>query len=197
MSNTKKSVEVELTKEGISGIDTKIEQPVSVELDLTNVVEYQSHKRVHALPMTLGEYNKYRGWDLPADENGEELGYFVIYDKGTMDHYESWSPKAQFERGNSTVEEVEHKAKSLGNTDVNGAAKNVEDLVIFGNGDLFKLVSKASSEAEGWMKSTKACNMPTGVLVQVTTQQGDHVAEALQFIPGVRFDADMRTFKRM
>ena len=75
--------------------------------------------------------------------------------------------------------------KSLGNTDSNGAKKNVKDIVFWGNGDTFKLVSKASSKAEGWMKSTKAMEIPTlGCVVQVTTQQGDNVAEALTFVPG-------------
>lgn len=41
--------------------------------------------------------------------------------------------------------------KTLGNTDANGARKNVKDIVFFGDGDTFKLISKASSEAEGWM----------------------------------------------
>ena len=77
------------------------------------------------------------------------------------------------------------KAKSLGNTDVNGAKKNVSDLVTFGNGDLFVLLAKASSQAEGWMKSTKAMETPTGCVIQVTTQQGDQIAEALTFVPGV------------
>lgn len=81
----------------------------------------------------------------------------------------------------------EEKTKSLGNTDVNGAKKNVSDLVVFGDGDLFKLLSKASSKAEGWMKSTKAMEIVgVGCVVQVTTQQGDKVAEALTFVPGVR-----------
>jgi hypothetical protein len=80
--------------------------------------------------------------------------------------------------------------KSLGNTDVNGASKNVSDLVVFGNGDMFKLMSKASSQKEGWMKSTKACEVSGGCIVQVTTQQrnpdGSYaVAEALTFVPGV------------
>ena len=47
------------------------------------------------------------------------------------------------------------KEKSLHNSNVNGAKKNVADLVVYGNGDLFKLLCKASSEDEGWMKSTK------------------------------------------
>lgn len=81
--------------------------------------------------------------------------------------------------------------KSLGNTDVNGAKKNVKDIVVFGNGDLFRLISKASSKAEGWMKSTKAMEVEgCGVVVQVTTQQGDNVAEALTFIPGARIAED-------
>ena len=82
--------------------------------------------------------------------------------------------------------------KTMGNSDVSGAKKNVPDIKVFGDGDLFKLLSKASSENEGWMKSTKAMEIPeAGCLVQVTTQQrnpdGSYaVAEALSFVPGVR-----------
>lgn len=80
--------------------------------------------------------------------------------------------------------------KSLHNTDANGTKKNVSDVVFFGNGDLFVLMAKASSESQGWMKSTKACELPDGCLVQVTTQQrnpdGSYaVAEALTYVPGV------------
>jgi uncharacterized protein involved in exopolysaccharide biosynthesis len=76
------------------------------------------------------------------------------------------------------------EAKSMQNTDANGARKNVKDIVFWGNGDTFKLISKASSEAEGWMKSTKAMQAGRNVVVQVTTQQrnpdGSYVvAEAL------------------
>lgn len=74
--------------------------------------------------------------------------------------------------------------KSLHNTCANGATKNVKDIVFWGNGDTFKLISKASSELEGWMKSTKAMQAGTSVVVQVTTQQrnpdGSYaIAEAL------------------
>ena len=61
--------------------------------------------------------------------------------------------------------------KSLHNTCSNGATKNVKDIVFWGNGDTFKLISKASSEAEGWMKSTKAMKCGKDVVIQVTTQQ--------------------------
>ena len=81
--------------------------------------------------------------------------------------------------------------KTLHNSDISGAKKNVPDIVVYGNGDLFKLLCKASSKKEGWMKSTKVMEIPhVGCLVQITTQQrnpdGSYaVAEALQFVPGV------------
>ena len=81
-------------------------------------------------------------------------------------------------------------SKTLKNTDADGARKNVKDIVFWGDGDLFKLISKASSEKEGWMKSTKAMYVGNGCVVQVTTQQrnpdGSYVvAEAVTFVPGV------------
>jgi len=80
--------------------------------------------------------------------------------------------------------------KTLHNSDVSGARQNVEDLEVYGDGDLFQLLAKASSQKEGWMKSTKAMGVPGGCVVQVTTQQrnpdGSYaVAEALTFVPGV------------
>jgi hypothetical protein len=84
--------------------------------------------------------------------------------------------------------------KTLANSDVNGARKNVPDLQVFGNGDTFQLICKASSQSEGWMKSTKAMEIPgVGCVVQVTTQQrnpdGSYaVAEAVCFVPNVRIE---------
>lgn len=75
--------------------------------------------------------------------------------------------------------------KTLHNSTVSGARVNVKDLIVFGDGDTFKLICKASSAKERWMKSTKAMEIAgVGVVLQVTTQQGDNVAEALQFVPG-------------
>ncbi len=77
--------------------------------------------------------------------------------------------------------------KTLDNTTVNQAKDQISDLKTYGNGDTFKLICKASSKAEGWMKSTKAMEIPgVGCVIQVTTQQGEHIAEALTFVPGVR-----------
>jgi len=87
------------------------------------------------------------------------------------------------------------REKTLHNSDVSGARKNVPDIRVVGDGDMFQLLCKASSQDEGWMKSTKAMQTPSGCVVQVTTQQrnadGSYaVAEALTFVPGVEIIAD-------
>ena len=78
------------------------------------------------------------------------------------------------------------------NTDASGATKNVKDITFWGNGDTFRLISKASSELEGWMKSTKAMEIEgLGCVVQVTTQQENpdgsySLGEAVTFVPQCR-----------
>ena len=65
---------------------------------------YEGTKRLHAQPMTRGEYNAYRGWEIPADENPADDGYLVEYQDGGKANdprhagYISWSPKDVFER---------------------------------------------------------------------------------------------------
>lgn len=79
--------------------------------------------------------------------------------------------------------------KTLHNSTVSSARKNVVDIIVFGDGDAFKLISKASSKKEGWMKSTKAMQIDgVGCVIQVTTQQGANVAEALTFVPNVKIE---------
>jgi hypothetical protein len=88
--------------------------------------------------------------------------------------------------------------KTLHNSDASEAKKNVSDLQVFGDGDTFKLICKASSKHEGWMKSTKAMEIQfVGCVVQVTTQQGDNISEALTFVPNVKIieDKDVTTGK--
>jgi hypothetical protein len=64
---------------------------------------YIGTKLVNMAPMTRQEYNDFRGWTLPADENGTDEGYLVEYldgGKPNTPHYAgyvSWSPKAQAE----------------------------------------------------------------------------------------------------
>jgi hypothetical protein len=85
--------------------------------------------------------------------------------------------------------------KTLHNSTVSGARQNVKDIKVVGNGDRFRLLFKASSEAEGWMKSTKAMEVPGGCVVQVTTQQRNDdgsyaVAEAVTWVPNVKLADD-------
>ena len=54
--------------------------------------DYIGVKVVAAEPMSRGEYNEYRGWKIPSDENPEDEGYHIRYSDG----YESWCPKKQF-----------------------------------------------------------------------------------------------------
>lgn len=86
--------------------------------------------------------------------------------------------------------------KTLHNSDVSGARKNVPDIKVVGNGDMFQLLCKASSQAEGWMKSTKAMQVADGCVVQVTTQQRNadgsySLAEALTYVPNVVIVSDV------
>ena len=92
-------------------------------------------------------------------------------------------------------------SKTLNNTTANQAKDQVSDIQFWGNGDTFKLISKASSKSEGWMKSTKAMEIPySGCVVQVTTQQGDNISEAVTFVPGVKirevFDDNLQLMSR-
>lgn len=82
------------------------------------------------------------------------------------------------------------KEKTLFNSDISGTHQNVPDVQVFGEGDTFKLWTKASSQREGWMKSTKVANLPNGALVQTETQQrnpdGSYaLSQALVFVPDV------------
>lgn len=54
---------------------------------------YIGTKIIMAKPMTRGDYNIYRGWKIPENENPADEGYLVKYPDG----YESWSPKEVFE----------------------------------------------------------------------------------------------------
>ena len=86
--------------------------------------------------------------------------------------------------------------KDLGITTVRAARDNISDLVVYGDGDTFRLLCKASSQEQGWMKSTKVCNVVGGCIVQVTTQQKNmdcsySVAEALTYVPGCMIDVSV------
>lgn len=65
---------------------------------------YIGTKLINAQPMTRAEYNAFRGWALPADENGADEGFLVEYLDGGQANtdqyagYVSWSPAEVFRR---------------------------------------------------------------------------------------------------
>jgi hypothetical protein len=65
--------------------------------------QYIGIKKINAKPMNRLDYNVFRGWELPADEDGTDEGYLVEYINGgkantdSYGGYVSWSPKDVFE----------------------------------------------------------------------------------------------------
>ena len=58
--------------------------------------KYIGTKMIEAKPMNRGDYNVYRGWTIPENENPADEGYLVVYTDS--DNNESWSPKDVFDR---------------------------------------------------------------------------------------------------
>jgi hypothetical protein len=118
---------------------------------------YLGAKIIKGMPLTLGEYNAFRGWDTPENEDPNRTGYLVEYPADGNpnvpghDGYVSWSPEAPFDAAHAVTElttvdvaevanmlskpTVAKAAKTLKNSEVSGAKVNVNDLVVVGNGD--------------------------------------------------------------
>lgn len=67
---------------------------------------FKETKVIKAQPMNRKDYNDFKGWEVPSDENPSDEGYLVGYPnaKGNFDgpelygcHHLSWSPKDVFE----------------------------------------------------------------------------------------------------
>lgn len=160
--------------------------------------EFKNYKRTG-----LSEMRPYLpGEDLSkVSVNGEDMpeeGGMIA--RNPKDHADQWYVAEAYFRDN--LELAVDDGKTLHNSDVSGARKNVPDIKVVGNGDMFALLCKASSEREGWMKSTKAMETIGGCVVQVTTQQrnvdGSYaVAEALTFVPGVMITDDTNDGRKL
>lgn len=61
--------------------------------------KYIGTKIIEAKEMNLGDYNKYRGWTIPENEDPKKEGCLIKYPDG----YESWSPKEIFEEAYNDV----------------------------------------------------------------------------------------------
>jgi len=88
--------------------------------------------------------------------------------------------------------------KTLNVTSCNDSIQKVSDVEIVGNPDTWQLLCKASSKSEGWMKSTKAMEIDgLGCILQITTQQGDNVAESTCIVPYVKIVDDINGGKKL
>lgn len=65
--------------------------------------KYVNAAWVEAKPMARGLYNIHRGWEIPTNENPYDEGYLVQHKDG----YETWVPKAVFERTHIEAVDVE------------------------------------------------------------------------------------------
>jgi hypothetical protein len=72
--------------------------------DQVEMHQYIGTKRLFARSMSRGDYNNYRGWTIPDDENPSDAGYLVEYIDGGKANdsrhlgYISWSPADVFDR---------------------------------------------------------------------------------------------------
>lgn len=60
--------------------------------------------------MNRGDYNLYRGWTIPENENPNDEGYLVKY----SDSYESWSPKNTFDEAYREYDETKLPFTAIG-----------------------------------------------------------------------------------
>lgn len=72
---------------------------------MSELKHYQCHRKVHATPMTLGEFSKQTGRNFGESVSAEAEGYMVVYNHKTDIEYRSWSPKAEFEANFAEVTE--------------------------------------------------------------------------------------------
>ena len=85
--------------------------------------KYTGVKEILATPMNRKEYNDYRGWELPANENGDDEGFLVEYVQSetstNVNHpahagYISWSPKDVFGESYISTDVLINKTKAFG-----------------------------------------------------------------------------------
>lgn len=158
---------------------------------------YIGTKIINAKPMTRGDYNAFRGWAVPADENPADEGYLVEYTdggKGNTDLYAgyvSWSPKEQFEgayreTGGLTFGlaiEALKKGKSVSRHGWNG--KGMFLFLIQGSNDIAKLHGYGFGEVLGEPTFRDAIFMRTvdNQLVPWTASQTDVLADDWSILP--------------
>ena len=97
---------------------------------MSEYLKYIGVKLISATPMTRGDYNAFKGWTIPPDENPNDEGYLVEY----SDNYVSWSPKDTFDEAYRRTDamsfglaiEAAKKGNKIARVGWNGKAQYVE-----------------------------------------------------------------------
>lgn len=76
-------------------------------------------------------------------------------------------------------------------------AKDGGKPTVVGNPDNWQLLAKFVSSDKAIAKSSKAVDLGHGCLVQVTTKEGNAVAEALAYVPGVKVVEDVNGGRKL
>lgn len=119
-------------------------------------------------------------------EHGKLITITFNYEEDDMSIIDRSFNQEEFDKKRK---ESMEKDKPVNVVNTEDAKSKVSDIEVFGNADIWKLVCKASSKEQGWMKSTKAMVCAGGVLVQVSTKEKEGLAEAITFIPGATLEA--------
>ena len=81
-----------------------------VEKGDVQMKQYIGIKVVAARPMTRGDYNIFRGWQIPADEDPADEGYVMKHENGHV----QWLPKDMFESDYKEYDESTLPATAIG-----------------------------------------------------------------------------------
>lgn len=104
-------------------------------------ITYVGTQVVHALPMTLGDYNAMKGWAMPVDQDAEDNGYLI--QEGFTGHL-TWKPQDVFEKIYDINLRVRQEPKNLITALVeerDQLAMRVDETISFNNSDGFQLMS--------------------------------------------------------
>lgn len=170
----------------------KIKEIVFHEYVRTNIAEMRPYEKGEDMEgISVSEEDEKKG----SPKKGDMIA------RNPANHKDQWLVAKKYFQDNFAELSKDEEGKTLDNTTAEQAKDKVADIKFWGDGDTFKLISKASSEKEKWMKSTKAMAVAKlGCVVQVTTQQGDNVSEAVVFVPGASIietkDAEGNVIKR-
>lgn len=89
---------------------------MSKKLLALSMVAFAGASIVHASTMTRQEYNDYRGWQLPKNENGDDVGYILEDRAGQknteqLEGFVQWLPKDEFLRKFSPAESPQDRVR--------------------------------------------------------------------------------------